>query len=490
MGWKKLFSWKKLVLKKRFLRRTMACALACILCLSGCGAGTPDQDMEKEISGADPAQPTLSPQPMTWEEWEEYYNAPMPGQVIPEGREVITLGTLERVKASSYKYQAVNAFNQAQEKYFVSIQIYDDYDRFLIDIAGKKGTDLYDLDRGVRVEPLIEKGVLEDLTPYFEGSAVAGKEDMVDAVWRAGSTEDKLYCLIPSFKCTGLLVEKGYTKDGAWSGRDFLDLGKKYPGSMLCEFIQTPGRIINSQLREYMAAFIDWEAMTCSFDGDEFIALLEDLKALASSQYEAVEESATKADLIRGKSYLTELMLLGMDSGMHSYRSIKDAFGSGYEFAGMPTADGSLKYELFYNQIYGINSASQNKEGAWAFLEYLVSEEYQQPGGLLPGGYFPARKDLLERELQADVDHVADSDGEYAHNPYTGERIDVYGGITEEDKQAILRVIDSSYRTTFGSDPVPNSVICEEAEPFFQGQKSARDVANIIQSKIALHLAE
>lgn len=259
---------------------------------------------------------------------------------------------------------------------------------------------------------------------------------------------------------------------------------------MLCEFIQTPDRIIRSELREYMAAFIDWEAMTCSFDGDEFIALLEDLKALGNYQYEAVEESATKADLIRGKSCLTELMSLGMDSGMHSYRSIKDAFGSGYEFAGMPTADGSLKYELFYNQIYGINSASKNKEGAWAFLEYLVSEEYQQPGGLLPSGYFPARKDLLERELQADVDHVADPDGERAYNWYTQEKIEVYGGFTEEDKQVILRVIDNSYRRTFGSDPIPDSVISEEAEPFFQGQKSARDVAKIIQNKIALHLAE
>lgn len=482
--------WKKSILRIRFLRTAITCALACVFCFSGCGAGTPDQDTEKEISGADSVQPTLSPQLLTGKEWEEYYNAPMPEQVVPEGREVVTLGTLGYVRASSQMYQAVNAFNQAQEKYFISIEIYDDKDRFLIDIVAKKGMDLYDLYKGVRVEPLIEKGVLEDLTPYFEGSAVAGREDMVDAVCRAGSAEDKLYCLIPCFQCGVILVEKGYTKDGAWSGKDFLDLGKKYPGNRLCEYIQTPSIIIHSQLREYMGAFIDWEAMTCSFDGDEFIALLEDLKALGGSQYEDVEESATKADLLRGKSYLTELMLLRMDSGMHSYRSIRDAFGSGYEFAGMPTADGSLKYELSYSQIYGINAASKNKEGAWAFLEYLVSEGYQQPGGLLPSGYFPARKDLLERELQADVDHVADPDGERAYNWYTQEKIEVYGGITEEDKQVILRVIDNSYRTTFGSDPIPNSIISEEAEPFFQGQKSARDVAKIIQNKIALYLAE
>lgn len=217
--------------KKRFLKTVIICALVCCLCFSGCGAGTLDQDTEIKNSeavrsGADSAQSTPTPQSATPE---EYARAPMPAQYIPEGREIVTLGTFGSVSVSSPMYKSVKAFNQAQEKYFVSIEVYSNYNKFLIDIARKQGTDLYDLWEGVSVDVLVDKGVLEDLTPYFESSGAVGRDDILDTIWRAGSVDDKLFFLIPWFQCHGILVEKGHTKGGAWSGRDFLELGKKYP---------------------------------------------------------------------------------------------------------------------------------------------------------------------------------------------------------------------------------------------------------------------
>lgn len=496
-----------MMVKKKILKAVIACALVCCLCLSGCGAGTPDQDTETKNSeavgsGADSAQPTPSHQPTPQPaSWEEYNRAPMPEQYVPEGREIITLGTLFRPTISSIIYKSVNAFNQAQDKYFVRIEIYSSYDKFLIDIARKQGTDLYDLYKGVSVDDLARKGILENLAPYFDDSDVVGREDVVDAVWRAGSVDDKLYFLIPRFQCSGILVEKGYTKEGAWSGKDYLELGKKYPDSMLSDGIQDPSQQILSQLKEYMAAFINWEDRTCSFDGDEFIALLEDLKVLGSYSYEAVDGSATLADLIRGKIYLTDFMALRMDFGISSYQDVRDAFGDSYEIAGVPTADGSLKYGLLYDQMYGMNAASENKEGAWAFLEYLLSEKYQQPNSPYPisgqssllGMMFPARKDSLEQGLQANVDYAADpNEGVTYHrtNRYTNEKIEGYEGFTEEDKRAVLHIIDNTYRQSFEGDYILMNILFEEAEPFFQGQKSAKEVVKIIQSRVSLYLIE
>lgn len=494
--------------KRKFFKTVITCTLACILCFSGCGAGRSDQDKETQKSeaagnGADSTHPAQTPQPTPSAQPaspEEYDLTPMPGQYIPEGREVVTLGTFSKVYSWSPMYMAVNAFNQAQEKYFVYIEIYNNYNSFLIDIARKQGTDLYDLCWGVSVNALVDKGILEDLTPYFEGSAAVGRDDIVDVVWRAGSVDDKLYFLIPCFLCSGILVEKGYTNEGAWSGKDYLELGKKYPGSMLSRHIQEPSSQILSELKEYMAAFINWENMTCSFDGDEFIALLEDLKTLSSYPYEALDESATRADQLRGKANLTELVTVKMDSGLYNYRDIKDAFGDSYEIAGLPTADGSLKYGLVYDQMYGISAASENKEGAWAFLEYLVSEEYQQPtrpGDILSecsllNGRFPARKDLLEWGLQANIDYVTDPNGMlvYHTNFYTGERIEGYEGFTEEDKQAVLRIIDNSYKQAFEMDYTLLAILSEETAPFFQGQKSAKEAAKIIQNRVSLYLME
>lgn len=480
---------------KNFLKTVITCALLCCLCLSGCGKKELDsKNKEAAGSGEKQNQPTQG---------EPEERALMPGQIIPEGRNIVTLGIFGKVYDSSPMRKAVDAFNQAQEKYFVQIEVYNDINRFLIDIARKQGTDLYDLYWGVNADDYITKGIFEDLTPWFEGSSAVGRDDIVDAVWRAGSVDDKLYFLIPSFTCNGILVEKGYTREGAWSGKDYLELGKKYPGSMLNSAIQDPSTQILSHLKEYMGAFINWEDRTCSFDGDAFISLLEDLKTLSSYNYEPVERTDTTAELLHGKRYLSDFVLVRMDPGMYSYRDIKDTFGDSYKIAGVPTVDGSLRYSLgYYDQIYGMNAASENKEGAWAFLEYLVSKEYQQPAlpndmaGLYAStlaGDFPVRKDSLEQGLQAFVDYVEDpAEKNVRHmNKYTQEVTgEGYGGFTEEDKQEVLRIIDNSYRQSFGNGHALLAILFEETEPFFQGQKSAEDVANIIQSKVSLYLAE
>lgn len=483
--------------KTKFFKTAVTCILVCCLGFSGCEAGTPDQ------AGQPLSTPSSLPSPSpTPSSVEEYLRAPMPGQIIPEGREIVSLGTFGNVDATSPMYKAVSAFNQAQEKYFVKIEIYSSYDRFLIDIARKQGTDLYNLYQGVSAQLLARKGILEDLTPYFENSNAISRDDIVDAVWRAGSVDDRLYFLIPGFTCQGILVEKGYTRDGAWSGKDYINLGKKYPDSMLNNTIRNPSSQILSELPEYMTAFIDWEDKTCRFDSDEFIALLEDLKALSDYNYEAVDQNAPLAELIHGKVYLSKLVSLRMNPGMSDYRDIMEAFGDDYEIAGYPTADGSLRYAMdFYDQIYGMNAGAENKEGAWAFFEYLVSEEYQQPSppndmsgyDSLLGVRFPARKDALEQGLQANVNYVADPNDRviYHTNQYTKERAsEEYTGFTEEDKQKILHIIDNSFRKTFDKDYTLLNILFEESDPFFQGDKSAKDVAKIIQSKVSLYLAE
>ena len=494
------FLWRKLMRKIKIMKAVIIYLLVCCLGFSGCGLNEDMESGNSEAVGSE-SEPTPSPPPADMS-IEEYLRAPMPNQVIPEGRETVTLGTFGEVTAVSSMYKAVDAFNHAQEKYFVWIEIYYNYDRFLLDIARKQGTDLYSLYQGVSADTLVKQGILEDLTPYFESSEVVSREDIVDAVWRAGSVDDKLYFLIPCFRSSGILVEKGYTKEGAWSGRDYIDLGMKYPGHMLSDNIQDPIAQILSQLKEYMTAFIHWEDRTCSFDGDEFIALLEDLKALSAYSYEAVDEHATMAELVRGKTYLTKIVTVGMDYGMYGYRDIVEAFGDNYEIAGYPTAEGGLKYAMgYYDQIYGMNVAAENKEGAWAFLEYLVSEEYQQPmppnyisgNATLLGSCFPARKDALERGLQANIDYVADPNEmqHYHRNEYTNENTaEGFEGFTEEDKQSILSMINMSYRSAFDNDHVLLNILTEETEAFFQGQKSAEDVAKVIQNRVSLYLAE
>ena len=134
-------------------------------------------------------------------------------------------------------------------------------------------------------------------------------------------------------------------------------------------------------------------------------------------------------------------------------------------------------------------------------MEYLVSEEFQQPeppvydsdSSSLMNTAFPVRKEMLEKGLQDNVDYAAGPDAKISlhTNRYTGEKKECYEGTTEEDKQAILHMIDNAYRLGgFDRDYNLLAILIEDTDPFFQGQKTAEEAAEIIQSRVSLYLAE
>ena len=62
--------------------------------------------------------------------------------------------------------------------------------------------------------------------------------------------------------------------------------------------------------------------------------------------------------------------------------------------------------------------------------------------------------------------------------------------MTQEDKDAVTRIIDNIAvsRGTWNEDILV--IITEEAAPFFAGQKSAGEVADIIQSRVQMYVNE
>ncbi|MCM1543589.1 MAG: hypothetical protein NC121_20385, partial [Blautia sp.] len=160
-----------------------------------------------------------------------------------------------------------------------------------------------------------------------------------------------------------------------------------------------------------------------------------------------------------------------------------EAFSGFGEIAGYPNAEGRTWYEVLVNQIYGINSASGCKEGAWAFLKFLLGEEYQAQTR-----FFPAIQDALETKL-AEAEELS-ADSYHYINPYTNESHKGYPPITEEDKEFIRNMTKNGGREDSMKSRTVLAIIQEEAEYYFQGDKSVEEVARIIQNRIELYLNE
>lgn len=273
--------------KKKFLSTLLSFVLLFCLLLGGCGgnsgrvSGNEGDSTKESDSGSQQSSPETSKPPIV--STDSLFQTPSPNpnlqtvnNALDENDEnVIVLGN------TGYFYKEIlrlaEMFNDAQSQYKVKVRGYGDLTDFVTDILRGKGVDLFSV-YDLPVETLTKMGILEDLTPYFEASDVARRENIVNAVWEAGTVRGQLSFLIPAFCFEGMIVEKGHTDNGGWTMEDYLALAEQYPEGMINKDIAEPRQLFLNDLMYAPEIYIDWEAGTCNFDSSDFINLLKQLK--------------------------------------------------------------------------------------------------------------------------------------------------------------------------------------------------------------------
>ena len=108
---------------------------------------------------------------------------------------------------------------------------------------------------------------------------------------------------------------------------------------------------------------------------------------------------------------------------------------------------------------------------------------------------FPTTKAKLDAliEEETKIEYSLDENGEPMVWPkvtygYEDWEAEVYAA-TPEQVQAVRDLIDSSVASTNNDTTILN-IITEEAEGYFEGQKSAQDVAKVIQSRVQTYVSE
>lgn len=159
-----------------------------------------------------------------------------------------------------------------------------------------------------------------------------------------------------------------------------------------------------------------------------------------------------------------------------------NAFGKFADIAGYPTQTGEPRYLMASNNMLGINSASEQKEGAWAFIEYTLLNGVDETD---PSASFSVLTEKFEKQL-----YPEDSDGVYA-NDYLGEKFHV--GLTpptEEQVSKMREMVDNAVWKGSGEYRDILRIIYEETEYFFAGDKTAEEAADVIQSKVSILMSE
>ena len=388
---------------------------------------------------------------------------------LPE-KTVLKLGIPEGERVDN---TAILDFNRNSGEYRIEPVYYSDEKELALAVITGNAPDIYQLNGDFSVRALAEKGAFCDLVPFMERDF--GEGVLNEHVKNLLSFDGRIYEAYSEFVLSTVIgFEKNVGSEKDWSFQKLCESYAKLPeGAALIEGYSEPEEILEVLLRGAIYDFVDFEHAVCSFDSDEFIAVLD----FAMSTGAAGQESGEAADFEHGSALLSTAALY--EPGLYAlYRShISDEEIS---FVGYPSAGGGRHFINFGNG-YAISESCKNKEEAWKFVKNFLTEEYQN--ALMGGMGYPTNAAVFERYLTAQKEQGVGKPYHYG----SGVSFDA---VTEQEQRELRALIESAVIDRREDYAEIFSIIKEESAHFFAGKKSAADCAGIIQSRAKVYLSE
>lgn len=372
----------------------------------------------------------------------------------------------------------VHEFNALNEEYrvvlynpAVGLTGEDAQTRRQLLLTSSNPPDLVDLHCLERWEEYAGNGMFEDLSPYLQNSEVLEETEYVPNILEGGKIGGQQIFIPYSFLFSTLYGQEKYVGGGSgWTLRELLDKQHQNEGISISN--DKPEVALQFLLTYGMEEFIDYAQEECNFEVPLFYDLLQ---CAAKARYiepskDVISLTVFNNDVVEERGLVDEATIFNIDSYLTNIYTVPDREIK-LVLKGYPSKDGKMRAQVsfFPNTCFAIHSNSDNKEGAWQFIEYFQSCEDDFYAG------FPAKKEWLLKSLR-----------EVKQKKLMGVEL---GEPTEEDVEKVLSIIDS-LKPASHQDEVIMQIITEEAQGYFEGQRSEEEVAQVIQRRVQLYLWE
>lgn len=413
-----------------------------------------------------------------------------------EDRTVITLTTLY---SNDKLNNAVVEFNQSQTDVRVEVIDYSDSSdpdaKFSADISAGVKPDIYDISNGLgdlSIDQCINKGMIEDLLPYYENDGEIKPDDLIPSVFEAMKTDGKMYFVAPDAELYTLAAKKSTAgEDGGWTVSEM----KEYVDANTADARMFESNNKMDNLSIFLSGcgndFIDWGKGECSFNSQEFKDILEMCNLGSNEEMNWGTEDYKEFSIPSGSVLFAQGSL-----DLYSLAYDTDLFGGDIAFKGFPNND-KISCSFDFSTILAMSSQSEKKDAAWSFLRYFLTEEFQ--GKMYSSKVFmgfPTREDVYSAfvELNTTTKAYTDKYGKQIE-PIKENEIDMGGFVfkrkpfTKEQTDKLRGLIDSA-KGLKKTDKKVAEIINEEAQAYFAGDKSLDDTCNIIQDRVTTYVNE
>ena len=205
--------------------------------------------------------------------------------------------------------------------------------------------------------------------------------------------------------------------------------------------------------------YVDAAQGTCNFECDSFYAQLALLRRQKAA-LDTLPENLDVADIRNGLLYY--YVILSADSivyqpGRYGYPELKQSVYYAYP----SDYDGGC--QLNFSSMLSINTQSEQKAGAWAFLSYLLSDACQQSVNYLP---------VSDAALQEQFKQLLTEET-----------------VTQADINTFYTLVDHAQKLDYPTEPI-EQIIEEEMAAYLDGAIDEKTTAERIQSRASLYLME
>lgn len=426
------------------------------------------------------------------------------------GRTELTLGTLSAGAVSD----AVLRFNRSQDRVRIRVRDYGDFvlsedyeaglTKLVTEILAGDMPDLLALE-SLPYAQLAAKGLLEDLYPWLDADGELSREDFFDNVLRSMEVGGRLYEAAPGFSIITMMGQSELVGDTpGWTYDEFdAALASMPEGSTPLGPGVNRDMILAVCTYLNLDRFLDWSSGTCRFEDPAFLRMLAFCARFPDPAVSAPDEdSSDMSRIAEGRQLLVFTSLYNMNDVVYN----DQLFPGGSTYIGLPTDEG-VGNILYPAGGYAMSAKCADKAAAWRFLRVFFTEEYQKRysdyGLGLPlnrGAFRAALDEAMEIEYEKDAagHYLLDADGERIPTTKGGMSVSTDGearmdfelwAMTPEQAEKLLGVVEGATRTVDMNATVAG-IVREEAAAYFAGQKSAEEIARLIQSKVSLYVSE
>lgn len=322
---------------------------------------------------------------------------------------------------------------------------------------------------GMNLSSMIEKNIFADLFEIADRDPDIDFSDFYENVLDEFTHNKKMFALPCMFTCRTM---GSVSEFDSFDYNTILSLDKGEQDALFEYCSSSRDSLESLLLNSYLKDYVDLEKKKCDFENDTFKKLLKFIKEY--SYFNNGSSSVSEDDFNR--SFVLKTFTINNITEFY-YNTQTDNLGYSTPFiTGFPSVSGGTNF-IYPFMTFGICEKSQNKDAAWKFIKYFLSDEfYSESENKYPS--IPSIRISLTEEKNFSTINEFNKNSSFSGDTITTDMSERFNNILKMPVYS-----DVKYRDIM-------NMVLEETAKYYFDTATAEEVSKNLSNKVPMYLNE